>query len=91
VFDALERHFAGQARFVWLDIEEDAAVLGDVDVEDFPTLLIADGDTCRFFGPVTPHGATARALVQRALRGELPPLPDEQLHGLPRRLRALSR
>jgi len=30
-----------QARFIWLDIEDEADLLHPLDVEDFPTLLIA--------------------------------------------------
>jgi thioredoxin 1 len=89
-FDALAREFAAQARFVWVDIEDDEAVLGTVDVVDFPTLLVARGDEIRFFGPVTPHAQTARQLVQRALLGQLGAVADAALAGLPARLRALK-
>ena len=33
-----------QATFVWLDIEDDAALCGDIDVENFPTLAIYRGN-----------------------------------------------
>lgn len=39
------------SRFVWLDIEDEADVVSDIDVETFPTLLIADGLDTRFLGP----------------------------------------
>ena len=87
-FDALALEFDAQARFVWVDIEDDEAALGAVDVVDFPTLLLVHGDDAiAFFGPVTPHPTTARRLVQRALQRELGPVQDAQLAGLPGRLR----
>lgn len=89
-FDALKREFDPQARFVWVDIEDDEQALGAVDVVDFPTLMIARGDQIQFFGPVMPHSQTARQLVQRALQGALTTVADAGLAGLPARLRALS-
>jgi len=91
LFDALAREFAAQARFAWVDIEDHEAALGNVDVEDFPTLLIARGDAICFFGPVLPHVQTAQRLVQAALHNELSTLADAQLAGLPARVRALAR
>lgn len=61
------------ARFVRLDIEDEADLLDDVEVENFPTLLIARGDAVLFFGTVTPHEQTLLRLVQGALAGALPP------------------
>lgn len=50
--------------FVWIDIEDQADLVGDLEVETFPTLLIADGPVLRFFGPLTPQAQTlARMLV----------------------------
>lgn len=94
VFDRLRDAFGTQARLVWVDIEDDEAALGDVDVENFPTLLAARGERVLFFGAVLPHAQTARGLVERALRDELP-RPDEAataaLAGLPGRIAALDR
>jgi thioredoxin 1 len=88
-FDALAHEFGDRARFVWVDIEDDEAALGAVDVVDFPTLLLAGGDAIQFYGPVTPHADTARALVLRALQGQLGAVADARLTGLPARIRAL--
>ena len=88
-FDDLAREFGAQARFVWVDIEDHEEALGALDVADFPTLLLAQGDEIRFFGPVTPHAHAARQLVQRALNGRLGVVADAALAGLPARLRAL--
>jgi thiol-disulfide isomerase/thioredoxin len=90
VFDALAHEFRAQAAFVWVDIEDDEAALGNVDVEDFPTLLIARGDEIAFYGPVLPHPQTAQRLVQEALGGEMHAVVDSQTAGLPARVRALG-
>lgn len=90
VFEGLQRQFDDQARFVWVDIEDEDEAMGAVDVENFPTLLIARGERVAFFGTVTPHAGTAATLVERALRDELPQVNDPALAGLPGRLRALD-
>ena len=51
-------------RFAWFDIEDQAEWVGDLDIETFPTLLVADSDGVLFFGPLAPHLETlARLLV----------------------------
>ncbi|MFG5410330.1 energy transducer TonB [Piscinibacter sakaiensis] len=66
--DAAARE-ADAARFVWIDIEDDEAVLGPVEVDDFPTLLIARGAEARFFGPLTPQPGTLARLLRSARAG----------------------
>ena len=51
-------------RFAWLDIEDHAELVGDVDIETFPTLLVADTAGILFFGPLTPQAQTLRRLLQ---------------------------
>ena len=41
--------------FAWIDIEEHAELLGDEEVENFPTLLVQLGDRVLFYGPMLPH------------------------------------
>ena len=62
---------AGGLVVKWVDIEDHDDVLGDLDVQSFPTLLIARGNEALFFGAVTPHAQTLQRLVQGALGGEL--------------------
>jgi hypothetical protein len=60
--------------FVWIDIEDQADVVGDLDVENFPTLLLQRRDKVAFFGTTLPDANVADRLVQaQAL------LPDEEL------------
>jgi hypothetical protein len=77
---------------MWVDVEDQADALGAVDVENFPTLLIARGDAVIFFGPVTPHASTLARLLGAALDDQLGPGPatiDASVLELPERLRRL--
>jgi hypothetical protein len=81
-----------QTRGVWVDVEDEADLLGDLDITDFPSLLIARGGEALFFGPVLPHASTLERMVRTAHAGELAlaaPLPAEALRLLAR-LSALS-
>ena len=60
-----------RVRYRWVDIEDEADAIGTVDVDDFPTVLIARGDRVLFFGPITPQPATLERLVRAALDGAL--------------------
>lgn len=55
--------------FHWIDIEDEADALGDVDIETFPTLLVTAASEPLFFGPVEPSRAQLERLLQR-LQGE---------------------
>jgi thioredoxin 1 len=70
-FAALAAQFGSEADFAWIDIEDDADALGDLDIENFPTLLIADARVARFFGPVMPQASAAERLIRGALAGGL--------------------
>jgi thioredoxin 1 len=50
--------------FVWIDIEDQADFIGDIDVENFPTLLIQRGDAVAFFGTMLPDMKIADRLIQ---------------------------
>jgi thioredoxin reductase (NADPH) len=49
--------------FVWVDIEDDSEMCGDVDVENFPTLAIYRGDTVLHFGVSQPQEGIVGRLV----------------------------
>jgi thiol-disulfide isomerase/thioredoxin len=70
-FAALAAQLGGEADFAWIDVEDDADALGDLDIENFPTLLIADAGAASFFGAVTPQRQTAERLIRGALAGGL--------------------
>jgi hypothetical protein len=93
VRDALQpTHPDSPLRFVWVDIEDESELVGDLDIEDFPTLLLARGDQVLFFGPLLPHAQTLDRMLRGAIAGELPPLTAAALapdvRALPARLRA---
>jgi thioredoxin 1 len=50
--------------FVWIDIEDQAGVVGDLDVENFPTLLLQRDDLVAFYGTMVPDLNVADRLVQ---------------------------
>ncbi|QNA88661.1 thioredoxin family protein [Massilia sp. Dwa41.01b] len=50
--------------FVWIDVEDESDVVGDLDVENFPTLLVQRGETVAFFGTMLPDAQVADRLVQ---------------------------
>lgn len=50
--------------FLWIDIEDQADLVGELDVENFPTLLLQRGDTVAFFGTMLPDPAVADRLIQ---------------------------
>jgi len=64
-FDRLAADWPG-ARFLWLDIEDNEDIMGDVEIETFPTLLLAQGHNIHFFGPLPPHIDVLRRLLQEA-------------------------
>ena len=66
---------ASGAAFEWLDVEDEAERLGDVDVDNFPCVLIGVGGDPVFFGAITPNRATLERLVRSA--AEMAPLPPD--------------
>ena len=70
LFDGLARAHP-DVRFVWVDIEDDAGLVGDLDVETFPTLLIARDRTALFLGPLLPQ-APVLARLLASLRAGAP-------------------
>ncbi len=84
VFQALQQAWPGH-RFRWIDIEDEADLVGEVDVETFPTWLVAHQGRVLFAGPVLPRQSDAQrmleAQVSAAQRGDRMPLalPPEQL------------
>lgn len=49
--------------FVWLDIEDDAEIAGDIDVENFPTLAVFRGADPLHYGVSLPQESVIRHLV----------------------------
>jgi thiol-disulfide isomerase/thioredoxin len=49
--------------FAWVDVEDEAEAMGEIDIETFPSLLVARGDEPLFLGPIPPSGAGLARLV----------------------------
>ncbi|HEY0201509.1 MAG TPA: thioredoxin family protein [Burkholderiaceae bacterium] len=67
-------------RCEWLDVEDESDLVDDLDVQTFPTLLIADGTQVRFLGPLTPHADVLARLVERLATQPTPDTPADA-HG----------
>jgi len=85
LFDSLQTVFP-QARFVWVDVEDQADLVEPMDVEDFPTLLLVWQGEARFFGTLTPHLETVRRLIQSQLDAPGRALADPAVQALAGRL-----
>lgn len=86
-------------RYRWIDIEDEADLVGDVDVETFPTLLVAHQGQVMFAGPVLPRLGDAQRLLAvqqaQAERGQVPGaavlnLPPDQIEAFRTLARALN-
>lgn len=53
-------------RFIDLDIEDHEALVDGLEIEQFPTFLMASGDEVRFFGPLPPQADALRRTVRAA-------------------------
>lgn len=86
LFATLQAQFAG-VRFMWVDIEDEADLVDPIEVENFPTILIATPHQVLFFGTVTPHLQTLQRLIESQLADSTRPLPaSPELDGLLHRL-----
>jgi thiol-disulfide isomerase/thioredoxin len=62
-------------RFAWIDIEDDADALGDgaLDIDNFPTVTLLDGEQVRFHGTVLPHATTLDRMLHALSADRLAP------------------
>lgn len=90
LFEQLQDQFPA-IRFLWIDIEDEADLVDPIEVENFPTLLIASGVTPLFFGTLTPHIETLQRLITSCAEDTTPPVPvANDIHGLAHRLQNFS-
>jgi thiol-disulfide isomerase/thioredoxin len=54
-----------QMRFAWVDVEDEDETMGDVDIETFPTLLVARGDQVLYLAPIPPLASHFTRLLAR--------------------------
>jgi len=61
-------------RFSWVDVEDEDEAMGEVDIETFPTLLVARGDTVLYLAPIPPS-AKQFARLLATLQAQPEPAP----------------
>lgn len=75
----------------WIDIEDEDELVGDFDVETFPTIVVADALDVRFAGPLTPQADALRRLLRATLLEAAPgtrwPAVTPQIEAFVQRLR----
>ena len=75
-FEALSEQFPGHI-FIWIDVEDDSEWAGDIDVENFPTLLVTECDAVQFAGVMLPHiGHLERLLGALSASSTKPPVDE---------------
>jgi thioredoxin reductase (NADPH) len=62
---------------VWVDIEDDAELLGDIDVETFPTFAIFEGEALRHYGALLPRADLLERLLGDLDAATSSDAPDE--------------
>jgi thiol-disulfide isomerase/thioredoxin len=56
-----------RAEFRWFDIEDDAEAVEDIDVENFPTILVRRGEETLFHGVMLPHHEHLQRLLEKLM------------------------
>jgi thioredoxin 1 len=56
-----------QAEFRWVDIEDDAEAVEEIDVENFPTILVRRGEETLFHGVMLPHHEHLQRLLEKLM------------------------
>jgi hypothetical protein len=57
-----------RAEFRWVDIEDDAEAVEEIEVENFPTILVRRGGETLFQGVLLPHHSHLERLLQELIR-----------------------
>lgn len=65
-FEQIQAAFPGVV-FVWVDVEDESELVDPIEVENFPTLLMANRERVQFFGTVLPHPETLQRLIETQL------------------------
>jgi thioredoxin 1 len=76
------------ARFFWLDVEDEDELVGDIDIQTFPSLMIVDAGTVKFFGPVTTQPGVLTRVISSAFSSGAPAFSQQS--GIEQLLKNLS-
>ncbi len=75
--------------FLWLDIEDDSDICGDIDIENFPTLAIYRGERLLHYGVTLPlEGPVSRLVDEILARTDAAGSAPRPVLELPHRVRA---
>ena len=77
-FEQLRAAFPG-VQFVWVDVEDESDLVDPIEVESFPTLLMANRERTLFFGTVMPHVETLQRLIETQFAPSAPSQPQRPM------------
>lgn len=87
VVEAMQ-HTDAALRWIWVDIDQEEALLESFEIEAFPTLLVMRGESLHYFGAVRPTSEAVVPLVRSVREDRLPALQaSAQLTALMNHLR----
>lgn len=89
LFHKLQANFP-QATLRWVDIEDEADLVDPIEVENFPTVLIATGGQARFFGPIAPRLETIKRLINSHAANTGPSRLPAEVQNLTQRLVSIA-
>ncbi len=69
IFTSVQTQFP-QAAFLWVDIETHADWADDMDIENFPTIMIQQGDAVRFLGTMLPYASHLQRTLETLLNAQ---------------------
>lgn len=61
-----------QFQFTWVDVEDEADLVGEVEVETFPTVMLGRGEQVLFFGTLLPQIGVLERLALTFTPDQLP-------------------
>ncbi len=64
-FATLSSEYNEQYAFVYIDVEDHYEMLGDEDIDNFPTILIQRGETNHYFGEILPYASHLKQLIDK--------------------------
>lgn len=88
VFERIAQSHA-DASFLWLDVEDDSALIEDIDVENFPTLAVYGPAGPLHYGVSLPHESVVARLVETLVRQSRVIAAEPAVEVLPALLRQL--
>jgi len=62
--------------FIWVDIEDQASLVDDLDIDNFPTLLIQQRETVSFYGVMRPDTMQLERLIRAQSQAPSPANDD---------------